>query len=391
MKIAADFVHWDDSFRLVPNAAIVIEDEHIVGLDTDRSGADFDFGDCHILPGFVNAHVHLDLGGMRGLAAPCLPMTTWLRQVISHRRAHNPEQTLTDIRQGIAECLRSGTTLVGDISGDGRSAAILAESPLRAVVFREVLGLSAERVDLSWAHFQQWEQENQHRLPVGISPHAPYSTSHRLYQRAAHTNHPLMTHLAESREEEELLRSRTGPFVDFLKELGAWDEKGLSRSIEEIVALLGSRANSPNNAAQRLLLAHGNYLPRSLSPPAETTIVYCPRTHAAFGHDEHPLGEMSERGWAFALGTDSLASNPDLDMRAEIRLVQQKFPQFDRSQLLRLATLNGATALGLGHKTGSLKPQKLADLVCIRGTDPFAEQSEIVRVMIAGRFVSCKF
>jgi cytosine/adenosine deaminase-related metal-dependent hydrolase len=95
------------------------------------------------------------------------------------------------------------------------------------------------------------------------------------------------------------------------------------------------------------------------------TVVYCPRTHAAFGHPPHPFREFLKRGVRVALGTDSLASNPDLDVLAEARFIRERYPDFPGDQLLRMATLAGAEGLGWADKTGSLTPGKSADLVAV--------------------------
>src|SRR5205814_8406147 len=99
--------------------------------------------------------------------------------------------------------------------------------------------------------------------------------------------------------------------------------------------------------------------------PPPSTLVYCPRTTAAFGHPPHPFREFLQRGVRVALGTDSLASNPDLDLLAEMRFVHQRHPDFPGDALLRMGTLSGAEALGWADETGSLTPGKSADLVVV--------------------------
>src|SRR5262249_18773017 len=128
------------------DGVVTIEGNRIIGVE--RAGGrrvDTDLGNVALLPGLVNAHSHLDLTGMRGLAPPSPDFVGWLRQVIAHRRSRTPEQVQADIRAGLADCLRFGTTLLGDISGDGSSWDVLAGAPLRAVVYREILGLTRER------------------------------------------------------------------------------------------------------------------------------------------------------------------------------------------------------------------------------------------------------
>src|SRR5258707_15286336 len=141
----------------VERGVLVIEDERIVAVEPRGSRTpDRDFGDAAILPGFVNTHTHLDLTGMSGLAPPSADFPGWLREVIRHRRERSPEMAIADIREGLAESLRSGTTLLGDISGDGSSWAELADAPLRAVVFREMLGLPKDRAQRAWQAAPQW-------------------------------------------------------------------------------------------------------------------------------------------------------------------------------------------------------------------------------------------
>jgi cytosine/adenosine deaminase-related metal-dependent hydrolase len=94
-------------------------------------------------------------------------------------------------------------------------------------------------------------------------------------------------------------------------------------------------------------------------------VVYCPRTHAFFGHPPHGFRDLLARGVRVALGTDSLASNPDLDLLAEARFLHRLYPDVPGAQLLHMATLAGALALGWGDEAGSLAPGKSADLAVL--------------------------
>jgi len=120
-----------------------------------------------------------------------------------------------------------------------------------------------------------------------------------------------------------------------------------------------------NEHVDPLLLIHANYLESGAQIPASATIVYCPRTHAAFGHEPYPLGQLLAKGVRIALGTDSLASNPDLNVLAEARFLHKCFPEIAGSTVLHMATLAGAQALGWHRETGSLVPGKSADLVVV--------------------------
>lgn len=190
-----------------------------------------------------------------------------------------------------------------------------------------------------------------------LSLHAPYSVHYSLFAPSVRQGVPVTIHLAETNDELKLLANHDGPFVAFLEGLGVWFPDALAHSPEQILEL--TRGPNP------VLYAHGNYLSPDAPIPANGTIIYCPRTHAAFGHAPHPFREFLARGVRVALGTDGLASNPDLDLLAEARFLHVRYPEFSAAALLRMATLSGASALGWAEETGSLTAGKSADLVVL--------------------------
>jgi cytosine/adenosine deaminase-related metal-dependent hydrolase len=344
----------------IADGILTIAGDRILSVEP-RGGrsADTDLGDVAILPGFVNAHTHLDLSGLRGKCPPCADFAAWLRQVIVHRCSMTPQQIEADVRAGLAESLRYGTTLLGDISGDGGSWDVLANAPLRAVVFREMLGLPEARATGAWERLDRWLES---RIPTrtcrpGVSPHAPYSVRFSLFVAASTRGVPVAVHLAETAAEQELLLFHRGEFVAFLRDLDVWAPDGLAENTQHVLNLLDGL--SPT------LLVHCNYLSPSASIPRNCTIIYCPRTHSAFGHPPHPFRHFLQRGIRVALGTDSLASNPDLSILAEMRHVYRLHPDVPGDVLLRMATLWGAEALGWAEETGSLEAGKSADLVVV--------------------------
>jgi aminodeoxyfutalosine deaminase len=379
----------------IADGILAIAEERIVSVEP-RAGrtVDIDLGDVAILPGFVNAHTHLDLSGLRGKCPPCADFTAWLRQVIAHRRGMSPQQIEADVRAGLAESLRYGTTLLGDIAAAGASWPILADAPIGSVVFYELLGLTKPRATAAYEAARSWiaaHPATQHCRP-GLSPHAPYSVHLSLLADAAilglRYQCPLAIHLAESREELELLRHRRGPFVPFLEELGIWDPSALAHRVENVL--------SSADLGIPTLFIHGNYLAPSVGIPSNGTIIFCPRTHSAFAHSPHPFQSFLQRGIRVALGTDSLASNPDLSILAEMRHLHWHYPDVPGDVLLRMATLSGAEALGWAEETGSLKAGKSADLVVVAmgtsaETDPYRGLLEsdlsVQRLLCRGRWI----
>ena len=344
----------------ISGGAIVVENGRIAELLSDKPrDLDFDFDDAVILPGLVNAHVHLDLTSASGLAVPSSDFVGWLKEVIAFRRSMDADDVRTAVQEGIRQCLRNGTTLIGDISGDGSSWPIVAASGLRAVVFRELIGLPKDRAERAWQSAQEWlgACPPTDRCRPGLSPHAPYSARVSLIKAAAQSGVPCAMHVAEFAGERELLVEHGGPFVPFLQGVGAWDPLGLAKSPEHVLRLL--EGSSPT------LAVHANYLADSVHVPGNISVVYCPRTQRAFEHPAFPLQRWIERGVRLALGTDSLASNPDLSLLDELRFIRANDPEIENAAILRLGTLAGAEALGFAGECGSLEPGKAADFVVV--------------------------
>jgi len=364
----------------LPNGTVTVQGTTIAAVEADGvRTADEDLGNVAIIPGLVNAHTHLDLSGARELIPPTDAdhFTDWLRGVIAFRRGRSPEQVQADIQEGLAGCLRSGTTLLGDISSDGGSWAAIFGAKTRAVVFHEVLGLSKQRFQQSAATAVRWVGNGHHETAMcspGVSPHAPYSCCAdglpHITSALPLLGNRMTVHLAETKAELELLRMFSGPFVEFLTELGVWDPSGLAWGPEQILDF--------TRGAKHALYAHCNYLPPETAFGGNQSVVYCPRTHAAFGHSPHPFREFIRRRVRVCLGTDSLASNPDLDILAEARFVHAKHPDFAGDQLLRMVTIAGAEALGWGHETGSLEVGKSADMVAVPLPDREAAPHELL-------------
>jgi cytosine/adenosine deaminase-related metal-dependent hydrolase len=378
----------------LPNGTVTVRGDRIEAVDPHGARTpEEDLGNAALVPGFVNPHTHLDLSGARGLIPPTDPdhFTDWLRGVIAYRRSRTAEQTQADVRAGLTECLGFGTTLVGDIASEGASWDALAGADVRAVVFREVIGLGLQRAAAGMAIVEAicTAPPGTPSCRIGLSPHAPYSVRHTLFEKAtelARRHHlPVAVHLAESPGELELLHKKTGPFRAFLQDLGIWQSDAFSESPEAWITRRLRRAPD--------LYVHANYLTPTKHIPANGSVVYCPRTHAAFGHPPHPFREFLARGVRVCLGTDGLTSNPDLDVLADARFVRARYPDFPGEELLRMVTLSGAEALGWADETGSLEAGKSADFVAVPlpnadTADPhellFADQPGERRTMFRG-------
>lgn len=356
----------------VERGCVVVQGDRILAVgpvEQVAAGRRIMHGDAIIIPGFVNAHAHLEFSGLtaplgeRGMAFP-----DWIMNVLEYRRAPEFDARAATFA-GLQESLRFGTTTLGDIASCLPSL-LLDEPPADVDVtsFVELIGLSEARAAAQAERLAEHLAKHPERPGVrrGISPHAPYTIRPALLEAAVRASAaervPLAFHLAESHEELQLLATGDGPMVDYMRTLGAWDPAAIAPGTRPLDYL---RALTP---AHRALVIHGNYLADDeidfLAAHADRfTTVYCPRTHDYFLHPPHPLPKLLELGASVALGTDGLCTNPDLSLLEEIRHVARAFPQIPPERILQLGTLDGARALGLAAEVGSLAPGKRADFI----------------------------
>ena len=304
-----------------------------------------DLGDVAILPGLVNAHTHLEFSDcQRPIGTPGVPLHDWIGQVIEARRDSTPESKQQAIAAGIAESVAAGTRLTGEIT----TPPCLYDVPasIELVSFAEVLGLQTQRGD---ERFQAaWEHQRSCDC-AAWSPHAPYSTAWSLIescvQAAVASASPIAMHVAESPAERELISSGTGPMSDVLRRLGVWKDGLFPWSNDPFGDLIRLLADAPH-----ALLVHGNDFRRDeidlIGQLPNVSVVVCPRTHAYFGYDKHPIAEMQQANVRVALGTDSRASNPDLNLWKEVQYLLNHRPDLDPAKVIGMGTVNGADALG---------------------------------------------
>ena len=215
----------------------------------------------------------------------------------------------------------------------------------------------------------------------GISPHAPYTVSRDLFELSAafagRHHLPLCTHLAESAEEMAMFRERGGVMHEFLHSIGRSMEDCSGMTPVELVIGEGL-------VPEGTLLVHMNELTEKdkallASRPGRYPVIHCPRTHAFFGRKPFGLEFFRNSGIPVMLGTDSLASNRDLDMFSEIRAMQDAFPRLDPEEILAMVTLRPAAAIGHAGRIGELSPGALADFLAI--PDPGGEGRVADRIL----------
>jgi aminodeoxyfutalosine deaminase len=290
---------------------------------------------------------------LQPIGRPGTAVPDWIREVISYRRT--AQRAPDAVERGVQESIRAGVTTLGEIVQPGWRSDSFRGAPLDVTVFLELLALSPAAVEAKVESARQHLQSKPLTPPLaGLSPHAPHTVHPDLLRRAIELacehQAPLAFHLAESREELQLLQTADGPFRELFEDLGFWIAGALPRGTRPLDYL------QQLSAAPRTLVVHGSYLDEEAldflaSHADRMSVVYCPRTHAYFEHEPHPWRQMLAKGITVALGTDSRASNPDLSLLAEMRFLKS----FDPAELLRMATLNGAKALGIDSQSGTLR------------------------------------
>lgn len=343
---------------LAPGEIVWDADGRIVRLRRARRAEH----DLCLLPGLVDAHVHLQLEPLAAGAAP-RAFVPWVTAVMASQRDATPVQQRQRARRALAALLRSGTTAVGEIDSSGESLPVLARSRFAGRCYRELTGFHLDAQG-SRDLVRQRLAPAAGVFAAGLSPHAPYSVSAALFAAARRRSRYLAVHCAETPEEQEFLRRGSGPFRDLLQRLGRLPPDfrppgtGAVRWLERL-GVLGSAT----------LLVHCQELERgdvARIAAAASPVVVCPGTIEWFGRTPPPVGRWLRAGIAVALGTDSRASNHGWSMQRELRLAATFWPELRPAQLLAMATENGGVALGR-RGLGQLRRGGRADFVAVRG------------------------
>jgi cytosine/adenosine deaminase-related metal-dependent hydrolase len=353
--------------RPIRNGWVAVDRGTIVGVGGGSGDALAAPESLAILPGLVNAHVHLELAWMRGSVPPASSMPVWASRLIERRRVPAAEAQ-ESISAAVEEARVFGTTLVGEVTNTLAAYESIAGSALHAAIFFEQLGFNAEdgeaRVEAAEARLDALPQHE--RVRSSVVPHAPYSVSPAVLRAIAALGRSriVSVHLAESAEEVQFLADGTGAWRAILEQLGVWDANWKCPRCSPVEYL--ERCGLLNDG---LLAVHGVQLTdpelRTLAA-AGATVVTCPRSNVWTGAGAPPVSRFYRSGVRVAVGTDSLASVDDLNVFSELAALRKAAPDVPAGQLLRSATQAGAEALGFAAELGTIAPGKRAELIAVR-------------------------
>ncbi len=404
MILSASWVIPISSPYIADGAVVVDEDEirdlgpTVEMLKRYPNQAVRDLPGAALLPGLVNVHSHLELTVLRGYLEN-LSFWEWIRCLTQTKyKLLTREEIRISALVGACEAIRAGITTLGDAMDLGASLDALTSSGLRGILYQEVFSPRAIEADKRLLDLERklarlehqkrragnrqkqagWSRTN--RIVLGVSPHAPYSVSGRLFQKVHHwavtRKIPVCIHVAESEEESQLINEGKGPMVDALR----------SRGIEWVAPRCSpiQYLHRLGVMAPRTLLVHCVHLKTAdlrFLKTSQACVAHCPKSNWKLGHGSMNLKNIVEAGIPVGLGSDSVASNNSMDLFEEMRFSLSNPSWYSRyrgsqpatrwpsgfiaEQALHMATLGGARALGLSGSIGSLEVGKKADLIAV--------------------------
>ena len=379
---------------LLVRDGIICETGTLGSLRSKHSATVIDYPGCALLPGFVNAHTHLELTHFPSWklrsAVDYEPrrFTDWIIQLIKIARGLTAGDYPPSIREGIRMCLESGTTAVGEIVTNPALAEQYYCSPLAGRLYFELLGQEAVPFSRKLAAATTAALQGEaHALLTGLSPHSPYTIAHEHLAavRDASAAHalPLAIHLSESRSEADFIFDESGdlasefyPFVGWERFLGHPSRCSSTELLDRNGLLtpttLAIHCVHVSSADARIIKSRG------------THIALCPRSNEILDVGRAPVALFKKLGIPMALGTDSLASNNSLSLWDELRFALEIFPHdLSEQDLFRMVTTGGAAALGIAASCGALEIGKRADFQVVGNCDG-GEDGVLERVIRAG-------
>jgi len=352
------------------------------------------FADAAILPGLVNAHTHLTLSDMAGKFRPTTRFVSWIARLTARMAIRGRSAARRAAEEGARLSLAAGTTAGADLAYDPADAQGVVGGPARWTVFGELFRFGRAGLERLGRTVAALERLAAGGASVGLAPHAPYSAGVEVFVAARHEARkrgwPVSAHLHETVEELAFTERGEGPMVEWMRRLHLlprdWRPAGL-RPIP-MLAEAGFFTGP-------VLVAHGNYLNEEdirILAQSGSSVAYCPRSHAFFGHpgtatgravagEAHPWRRLLEAGVNVCLGTDSLASSPSLSVLDEMRFLGSREGGAAPRLLLAMGTWRGARALGLEGETGDLAAGMQADLVVV---GPVGETKDPLEAILGG-------
>jgi cytosine/adenosine deaminase-related metal-dependent hydrolase len=364
-KIKATIINGHE---VLPNGVLILNDDGIcVDLVPESliDFTDYETFDGFLVPGFVNAHCHLELSHLKNKIEKQTGLVDFVMAVQKFRDTEISEIELA-MHEAEVEMINNGIVAVGDISNGSHSFEKKSKSSIYYHTFIEALSFSPNRAAIVLNNVLELKkQARKLTLSSSISPHAPYSVSRELFSLLANQHEQVYTlHHLESLAEIQFLKEKTG---DFLKLYSFFNI-----NIDEFNPEEESATNYwlPNFEVSNLILVHNTFLSDDAFEAITNRIenIYwclCPNANLYIENRLPNIPALIKKGAKVCIGTDSLASNSQLNILDELHTIKKAFPEISSEYLLQCASINGAEALGIEAEFGKFFIGKKNPLVIV--------------------------
>ena len=357
IKFSAPLVF--DGFQMLENMVLIVDEQGAVEslVPVDDAGDNVQSFDGILCPGFINCHCHLELSHMRGLIPEHTGLIDFVLNVVSQR--HFAEAEIAQaIEAAEREMISRGIVAVGDICNTSHTAAQKAKRNLHYNNFVEVSGwmpaVAQARVDNAVAIAAAFTGGK-----TCLVPHAPYSVSEKLWVllQPHFANKTVSIHNQETVFEDELFTEGSGDFMRMYS-LMKMDSRFFLPSGKSSLQTYFSKLKEAGN----VMLVHNTFtkeadvlFAKNKAEDSRQNLFFClcPNANLYIENALPPVKMLLDNHCTMVFGTDSLASNHSLSILDEMKTLHKHFPQLSRETLLRMATLNGAAALGFAQQLGS--------------------------------------
>ncbi len=373
-KIAANYIITNAGQKL-KDSYLEISDEGVITNIVNTKGAlrevaGLEFYNGVLIPGFVNAHTHLELAYLKGQIPTQGGLPNFIQSVRELRLKTSQTERLEAIRQADLEMQREGVVLVGDIANGTESIPTKVKSPIHYHTFVEAFGLDKYKADTMFSMALSVQKKiEEAQLSANITPHATYSVSSKLFELISNWayshNGIISIHNQETESENEMFRNKSGALVEgFQKQnidLDNWHPTGQN-------ALISALKQLPK--CLKTNLVHNTFtaqedIDKALNYSKFLYWTLCPHANKYIENRLPNIPLLSQNKLNVCLGTDSLASNHQLSILEEMKLIQEHYPEIPFETLAQWSSLNGAEMLDMQKRFGSFEIGKTPGVLLI--------------------------
>ena len=376
-RITAEFVYTLDSVESIKNGFVEYDETDGTVVAVGKCEEDEEVLKGALVPGFVNAHCHVELSHLYKKFRKGTGMAGFIDQINELRDWAGKEAKTALVKEWMDKMWADGVSAMADISNDDSSFDVKKSHNMYTRTFLEVFGSEPEMCEGVMADVTALNKvADEAGIDAAPTPHSCYTMSPQLLSASAAAGLEkgfISYHSQESQEEEDLLRSGSGAMYENRKRSGMSTPPVTGESsLKYFIDRLADAAPAPYD--QHILLVHNVCLALEDIEAAKKVMnnvywVVCPLSNIFIHNALPPIPLMRENGLAIALGTDSLSSNDDLDMVKEMYCLHKNFPEVPMGEILTWASLNGARFLAKDDQLGSIVPGKKPGIVRISNVD----------------------